>query len=432
MDATEKVDDETTNNQNNNEPVIINETSAAKLESIVTPEQVLSANVARKRRILTKKRSSSALPIRDQTPGREPLDATDEDIVKVPERPRRRVYRNTSDRVQSGIEITEITDNDANRSSSLPGEYLDYLKKRSLTEITQNEVTALFERAKKTISNTDKRKKKDKSLVKRSQSTPNDYEEDDEQTIETKKYLKPTHHHINGNESRRYSTDSYSGDELVKNKPYRPEVKEFVARRRRQKQSSVKIIQILDPKTKQVVVTKSSSNLRFSCLTFLKVLCQLRIKDIIKEYKAHKIDMRVECDKIRNLRNKCMNELLVIMIMCGLGAFIFKFVEGAFENFYKCGVKRVKRDFIDNLWLKSHNLREEEWKSLARNKLRNFEEELHTAHEAGIHTYSGQRSWSFLNAVVYCLTIITTIGKKIKMLSLVKSNAIVTFSFITI
>lgn len=90
---------------------------------------------------------------------------------------------------------------------------------------------------------------------------------------------------------------------------------------------------------------------------------------------------------------------------------MFKFTEGAFENFYKCGVKRVKRDFIDTLWRGSHHLREDDWKDLARTKLRDFEEQLHTAHEAGVTSYSGQRSWSFLNAVVYAITIVTTIGE---------------------
>lgn len=92
---------------------------------------------------------------------------------------------------------------------------------------------------------------------------------------------------------------------------------------------------------------------------------------------------------------------------------MFKFTEGTFETYYKCGVKRVKRDFIDLLWTKSHNLREEDWKSLARSRLRKFEEELHSAHEAGMTDYSGMRSWSFLNGIVYCLTILTTIGESI-------------------
>ena len=106
-----------------------------------------------------------------------------------------------------------------------------------------------------------------------------------------------------------------------------------------------------------------------------------------------------------------MSSLMVMMIFCGLGAFMFRFIEGAFESFYKCGVKRVKRDFIDSLWTLSRNTREDEWKMKARRKLWEFEEQLHTAHEAGVTTYSGQKSWSFLNSVVYCLTIVTTIGE---------------------
>lgn len=410
MDTTEQVD-EITNNKNEDADNV-NNVDITKLESMVTPEQVLSASVARKRRNIAKKRSSSAIPYRDQTPCRETNTNEDygEDTTIIPERPRRKIQRNVSDKIPSsaGVEITEITDKDLNRASSLPRELTDPPKKRSLTEITQNEVAAFLQKAKKTISNTaERRRRKEKILqVKRSQSTPNDYGEEHFDGIEEKQFLKPIK-----KEPRRYSTDSYSGDEAVKNKPYRAEVKEFVARKRRQRQSSEKIIQILDPKTKAVLATKGTSNLKFGLIDFLKILRHVTIKDIINEYRSYKIDMKFECDKIRCLRNKCISELFAILILCGLGAFIFKFTEGAFENYYKCGVKRVKRDFIDNLWIKSHNLREEDWKSLARNKLRTFEEELHTAHEAGMHTYSGQRSWSFLNAVVYCLTIITTIGK---------------------
>lgn len=415
MDTTEQVD-EITNNKNEKTDEI-KDIDVTKLESMVTPEQVLSASVARKRRNIAKKRSSSAIPYRDQTPCRETNinnDDHDENTTIIPERPRRKVYRNVSDRIEpSSVEITEITDNDFNRASSLPREFTERPKKKSLTEITQREVSTFLQKAKKTLSNTaERRRRKEKIIeVKRSQSTPNDYgEENLESTINNNDFLKPYSNNNNNNEVRRYSTDSYSGDEAVKNKPYRAEVKEFVARKRRQRQTSEKIIQILDPKTKLVLATKGKSNLKFKFLDFLKILRYVTIKDIISEYKSYKIDMKIECNKIRNLRNKCMNELIIIMILCGLGAFVFKFTEGAFENFYKCGVKRVKRDFIDNLWQKSHNLREEDWKSLARTKLRTFEEELHTAHEAGMHTYSGQRSWSFLNAVVYCLTIITTIG----------------------
>ncbi|XP_017753877.1 PREDICTED: uncharacterized protein LOC108546350 isoform X2 [Eufriesea mexicana] len=134
------------------------------------------------------------------------------------------------------------------------------------------------------------------------------------------------------------------------------------------------------------------------------------MKDVVAEFKAFVAQNPREAEIVRSLRNRCMSELMLVMIYCGLGAFVFRFTEGAFETFYKCGVKRVKRDFLDSLWNYSHNLREDDWKSMARRKLMEFEEQLHTAHEAGMHTYSGQRSWSFLNAVVYCLTVITTIG----------------------
>lgn len=50
---------------------------------------------------------------------------------------------------------------------------------------------------------------------------------------------------------------------------------------------------------------------------------------------------------------------------------------------------------------------------MAINKLRKFEEELHVAHEAGTTSYSGLKAWTFINGVVYCMTIVTTIGELI-------------------
>lgn len=146
---------------------------------------------------------------------------------------------------------------------------------------------------------------------------------------------------------------------------------------------------------------------KVTLMDFLRTL-----RDVVAEFKAFVEQNPKETQIVRRLRNRCLSELMLVMIYCGLGAFVFRFTEGAFETFYKCGVKRVKRDFLDTLWNYSHNLREDDWKSMARRKLMEFEEQLHTAHEAGVHTYSGQRSWSFLNAVVYCLTVITTIGEE--------------------
>lgn len=132
------------------------------------------------------------------------------------------------------------------------------------------------------------------------------------------------------------------------------------------------------------------------------------------EWKAFKLEYAEEVDRIRRMRNKCAIELLLVFIFCGIGGLIFHSVEGAFEMPYKCGVKRVKRDFVDTLWSKSHYMREDEWKSMARGKLMEFENQLYDAYEAGMTSYSGQRAWSFLNSFVYCVTLVTTIGKFFK------------------
>ncbi|KAG4069120.1 hypothetical protein HA402_008431 [Bradysia odoriphaga] len=121
-------------------------------------------------------------------------------------------------------------------------------------------------------------------------------------------------------------------------------------------------------------------------------------------------DHAIEWEETKLLRNKCIADLILLTIFIGTGGMIFRFVEGAFENFYKCGVRRVKRDFVDYLWTTSHNLREDEWKQAARNKLRKFEDELQTAHEAGMTSYSGMKAWSFINGIIYCITVVTTIG----------------------
>lgn len=140
---------------------------------------------------------------------------------------------------------------------------------------------------------------------------------------------------------------------------------------------------------------------------------KFQLSKIYREWKEFVNEFSEDYEKIRKLKNRCASDLLIILIFCGFGGLIFKFTEGTFESFYKCGVKRVKRDFIDTLWGYSQYMPMEDWKSQARTKLLAFENELHAAHEAGMTSYSGQKSWSFLNAVVYALTVVTTIGLSI-------------------
>jgi len=105
--------------------------------------------------------------------------------------------------------------------------------------------------------------------------------------------------------------------------------------------------------------------------------------------------------------------LLLLFFNCTtwlLGSIVFMKLEGATETKYKCGVMRVRRNFIDDLWNETQTLEELDWKSLARRKLITFEDELHQAVEAGVTSYSGQRSWTPANTFLYVFTLATTIG----------------------
>lgn len=393
-----------------------------KLEAMVTPEQVLSASVARRRRKFSKKRSTSATrgreptPVRDANGDRTSTSETEDEKLaprpKTPERRRRKATRTVS-KLNGNLE--NETPKEVVQTLKLPEDKV--VKRDSFADIAQSEFLALYNKAKRSVSRGRERfKKHDKLSAKRSQSTPNQITEQEliesfkkAQLLdsETRKFPK------RASSFRKYSTDSSlrsTSPERLVARPIKAEVKRFVTQRKAQRPTSKKIIEFIDPKSFNLVY-RTAPPPKIPLLRLIKILKTFTLLEIIRCYKLYKVEMRREYDRIRRLRSRCICELIIIMIYCGLGGVMFKFVEGAFENFYKCGVKRVKRDFIELLWYKSHNLREEDWKSLARNKLRTFEEELHQAHEAGMRTYSGQRSWSFLNGVVYTLTAITTIGK---------------------
>jgi hypothetical protein len=66
---------------------------------------------------------------------------------------------------------------------------------------------------------------------------------------------------------------------------------------------------------------------------------------------------------------------------------------------------KSKKKYLKNI------CREDDWKSMARTRLRKFEEELQSAIETGMQTYSGHTTWNFVNGVLYCFDIATTIGE---------------------
>lgn len=96
---------------------------------------------------------------------------------------------------------------------------------------------------------------------------------------------------------------------------------------------------------KPIEPIKSPSLLRFIFIDSFKLWTKF-VRDNSGEY-----------DKIIKQRNRCIADTILIIIFCGLGGMFFRFSEGSFENQYKCGVRRVKRDFVDQLWISSHNLR---------------------------------------------------------------------------
>lgn len=389
------------------------EVDMEKLESMVTPEQVLSASVARRRRKFSKKRSTSASGTREPTPVREGIGAktstteTDEESrqprPKTPERRHRRIPKSAS---KSDLQSEEKDEKKSKESDLKVPEDYKPAKKHSFTDEVQTEFFALYDKAKRSVSRGRERfKKRDKETVKRSQSTPHQITEQELiQSFRKAQLL---------SKERQKALRKYSTDSSLRSSPeriFKPPLKKTPLLRRKKPPPSKKIIEIIDPRSFNLVYPTKTQSPPIRLIELFSVLRRYSLLEIYRNYKIYKREMGNEYAKIRALRRKCLGELLVILIYLGLGGVMFKFVEGAFENFYKCGVKRVKRDFIDTLWYKSHNLREDDWKSLARNKLRTFEEELHQAHEAGIHSYTGQRSWSFLNGVVYALTVATTIG----------------------
>lgn len=397
-----------------------------KIKAMLTEEQVLSDAVARRRRKFTKRRTSS-LTKREPTPGRTlEIDRTtsDEDIPerrpKTPERKRPRrgksvgqadINGNADLTVANGVSRTNSSSSSKNEVLSKIREPVVEDRKKSISDLAQEELLSLFNKTKQTlIRGRNRFRKTEKEQIKRSQSAP--YKIPQEELIESFKQAQLL---SIDSRPRKYSDSELNSTSVSHKeplKPFRPEVESFVRQRKKQRQYSNKIIEILDPKTKNVLARQTIFKPPdFRLRDLFKVMFMFTPLEIYRNYKIYKKDMNHEVMRLRRMWNRCMFELFLILMFCGVGGILFKFTEGGFEHFYKCGVKRVKRDFIDILWTKSHNLREEDWKSLARNRLRIFEEELHAAHEAGMTSYSGQRSWSFLNAVVYALTVVTTIGK---------------------
>lgn len=86
-------------------------------------------------------------------------------------------------------------------------------------------------------------------------------------------------------------------------------------------------------------------------------LLMLFLKESWVVWRQFKVAKAKDYKVIRSHIRRCFLKLLVWMIFIGLGGLLFKYIEGNYESLYKCGTKRISRNFIDQLWLSSHNLR---------------------------------------------------------------------------
>ncbi|XP_066157290.1 uncharacterized protein [Euwallacea fornicatus] len=282
----------------------------------------------------------------------------------------------------------------------------------SLSELAHLELVSLFNKTKKSLSSAAQRgrerfRKYERKLAKRSQSAPHKFVEELQESLEKVQ-------HDDFVLRRKFSDSDFGGSTngSLRSSSLQPPTLRHRRTFSGDSFTSPKIIEVLDPETSNVVQRKTIDASGRAQALALKVE-KLKVggaRDFFENFQLHKKQFRRDYREIKTTFRKCCFELFLIVLFCGLGGVMFKFTEGSFEAYYKCGVKRVKRDFIDLLWTKSHNFREDDWKSFARRRLRQFEEELHSAHEAGMKEYSGMRSWSFLNGIVYSLTIVTTIG----------------------
>jgi len=132
--------------------------------------------------------------------------------------------------------------------------------------------------------------------------------------------------------------------------------------------------------------------------------------DVRSTWKAHTTECPTSWRSIRSSLIWCCLLLITNGAYWLFGGLLFASLEGWHESRYKCGALRIRRHFIDELWEQSSILPEDEWRSMAREKLVEFEDQLHEAFSAGLTSYSGKRTWGFWDGVAFSMTTVSTIG----------------------
>ena len=138
--------------------------------------------------------------------------------------------------------------------------------------------------------------------------------------------------------------------------------------------------------------------------------------NLIAAQNPHPSIQKTSSDSSRKFSRRQQWAKILILLFANLslvilGGFLFQLIESENSTF-QCGVKKVRRDFVDVLWSQSQTDNEWAWKSSARQKLNDLENQLLEAvDKSGVKTFStGQTTWNLTNTIIYTISLMTTIG----------------------
>ena len=140
--------------------------------------------------------------------------------------------------------------------------------------------------------------------------------------------------------------------------------------------------------------------------------------NLIAAQNPHPSSQKTSSDSSRKFSRRQQWAKILILLFVNLslvilGGFLIQYIESNPENStFQCGVKKVRRDFVDVLWSQSQTDNEWAWKSSARQKLNDLENQLLEAvDKSGVKTFStGQTTWNLTNTIIYTISLMTTIG----------------------
>ncbi|KAH9362865.1 hypothetical protein HPB48_015172 [Haemaphysalis longicornis] len=104
--------------------------------------------------------------------------------------------------------------------------------------------------------------------------------------------------------------------------------------------------------------------------------------------------------------------LLVLLAYAAMGAAVFQFIEGPFEDKQKQTIVNARQYIVEDLVVAQRTLSVAGFRRHTLRRLREYETQVRVLEdEARILTHSEKKVWSFWGALFYCGTVFTTIGE---------------------